>query len=198
MTRLILASASRSRAQILRNAGVAFEVIPAHVDEDEIKTAMLAANTPHRVVADALAELKAVRVSSAHPGKLVIGADQVLSFAGELVSKCATMAEGRDLLCRLRGRSHELLSAAVIAKDGVPIWRHTERSRLTMFPVSDAFIDAYLEKKGTDILSGVGCYRLEDEGAQFFSHIAGDYFAILGLPLIQLLSALREQGVIPK
>jgi septum formation protein len=198
MTRVILASASQSRASILRNAGVMFETIPAHVDEDGIKDAMLAANTPHRVIADALAELKAVQVSSSHPGALVVGADQVLSFAGELVSKCATMAAARDLLCRLRGRGHELLSAAVIARDGRPIWRHTERSRLTMFPVSDAFIDAYLENKGTDILSGVGCYRLEDEGAQFFSHIAGDYFAILGLPLIQLLSALREQGVIPK
>jgi len=198
MTRVILASASQSRANILRNAGIAFDVMPARVDEDDVKNSMLAANTPHWVIADALAEVKALQISRRHPDALVIGADQVLSFAGELVSKCATMQEARDLLCRLRGRGHELLSAAVIAKDGRPIWRHTERSKLTMFPVSDGFIDAYLIKKGEDILSGVGCYRLEDEGAQFFSHVAGDYFAILGLPLIQLLSALREQGVIAK
>jgi septum formation protein len=198
MTRIVLASASDSRARLLRNAGVAFEVAPARVDEEAVKESMLAANQPHRVIADALAELKAVRVSAANPGALVIGADQVLSFAGGLVSKCATMEEAHALLSRMRGKSHELFSAAVMAKDGAPIWRHTERAKMTMFPVTDAFIAGYLARKGEAILSGVGCYRLEDEGAQFFSHIAGDYFGILGLPLIQLLSALREQGVIGK
>jgi septum formation protein len=198
MTQVILASASESRANILKNAGIAFDILPARVDEDAVKEAMLATNQPHRVIADALAELKAVRVSTLNPGALVIGADQILSFAGELMSKCATMDDARLLLRRLRGRSHELYSAAVMAKDGTPVWRHIERSRLTMYPVSDAFIEDYLAKKGEDLLGGVGCYRLEDEGAQFFSHVAGDYFAILGLPLIQLLSALREQGVIPR
>ncbi|HEY2032263.1 MAG TPA: Maf family protein [Rhizomicrobium sp.] len=198
MTRLILASASGSRANMLRNAGISFDVVPALVDEEAIKDSMLAANQPHRVIADALAELKAVRVSSSNPGALVIGADQVLSFAGELVSKCATMEEARALLSKLRGKNHDLFSAAVLAKDGAPIWRHVERNRMTMYPVSDGFIDNYLALKGENLLSGVGCYRLEDEGAQFFSNIDGDYFAILGLPLIPLLSALREQGVIPK
>lgn len=198
MTQVILASASESRANILKNAGVPFDIMPARVDEDAIKDSMLATNQPHRVIADALAELKAIRISAANPGALVIGADQVLSFAGELVSKCATLDEARTLLRRLRGRSHELYSAAVMAKGGLPIWRHVERARLTMFPVSDEFIENHLVRKGEDVLSGVGCYRLEDDGAQFFSHVAGDYFAILGLPLIQLLSALREQGVIPK
>ena len=198
MTRVILASASESRAKILHGAGIAFDVVAAHVDEEAIKESMLAANHPHRLVAEALAELKAVRISSRHPGALVIGADQVLSFAGELVSKCGTMDEARALLSRLRGKSHDLFSAAVITKDGAPVWRHIERNRMTMYPVSDAFIDDYLAVKGENLLSGVGCYRLEDEGAQFFSHIDGDYFAILGLPLIPLLSALREQGVIGK
>lgn len=198
MTRVILASASKSRANILRNAGIAFDVAPAQVDEDTIKESMLAANQPHRAIAEALAELKAVRISSRHPGVLVIGADQVLSFAGELVSKCATIDEARTLLSRLRGKTHDLFSAAVMTKDGAPVWRHVERNRMTMYPVSDAFIDNYLAHKGETLLSGVGCYRLEDEGAQFFSHIDGDYFAILGLPLIPLLSALREQGVIPR
>jgi septum formation protein len=195
---MILASASQSRATVLKSAGIEFDVIPARVDEDAVKDSMLATNQPHRVIADALAELKAVRVSAANPGVLVIGADQVLSFAGELVSKCATMDEARALLLRLRGRTHELYSAAVMAKDGAPVWRHVERARLTMYPVSDRFIEDYLARKGESLLSGVGCYRLEDDGAQLFSHVAGDYFAILGLPLIQLLSALREQGVIAK
>jgi septum formation protein len=198
MSRVILASASESRASLLRGAGVAIEMVPARVDEDAIKQSMLAANQPHRVIADALAELKAVRISSAHPGAWVIGADQVLSFAGELISKCGTMDEARALLARLRGTSHKLFSAVVVAKDGVAIWRHTERAKLTMFPVSDAFIDAYLDRHGESLLFGVGCYRLEDDGAQFFSHVMGDYFGILGLPLIPLLSCLREQGVIPK
>lgn len=198
MSRVILASASESRANILRGAGVAFDVMPAHVDEEAVKESMLAANQPHRVIADALAELKTIRVSSRNPGALVIGADQVLSFGGALVSKCATMQEARALLFRLRGKTHDLFSAAVMAKDGRPIWRHIERNKMTMYPVSDAFIDDYLARKGESLLSGVGCYRLEDEGAQFFSHITGDYFAILGLPLVPLLSALREQGVIAK
>ena len=198
MTRLILASASQSRANILKGAGIMFDVVPARVDEETVKESMLSTNQPHRVIADALAELKAVRVSAANPGALVIGADQVLSFAGELVSKCETMEQARMLLQRLRGRSHELYSAAVMAKDGAAIWRHVERNKMTMHPVSDGFIDGYLAKKGESLLSGVGCYRMEDEGAQFFSHVAGDYFAILGLPLVPLLSALREQGVIAK
>lgn len=198
MTRLILASMSQSRAKILHGAGVKFDVVPARVDEDAVKDSMLASNQPHRVIADALAELKALRVASANPDSFVIGADQVLSFDGTLVSKCETMAQARELLGRLRGRSHDLYSAIVLAKDGRVLWRHVERCRMTMYPVSDAFIDAYLARKGERILAGVGCYRLEDDGAQFFSHAAADYFAVLGLPLIPLLSALREQGVIAR
>lgn len=196
--RLILASMSQSRARILLAAGMKFETMPAHVDEESAKQSMLAANQPHRVIADALAESKALRISGSHPDAFTIGADQVLSFAGELVSKCATLEEARTLLMRLRGRGHDLYSAAVLARGGQPVWRHVERSHMTMYPVSDAFIDDYLARQGEGILSSVGCYRLEDDGAQFFSHIAGDYFAILGLPLIPLLSALREQGLIGK
>lgn len=198
MTRLILASMSQSRAKILHGAGVKFDVMPARADEDAVKDSMLASNQPHRVIADALAELKARRISAANPGAFVIGADQVLSFDGTLISKCETMAEARELLGRLRGRSHDLYSAAALMKDGAVVWRHVERCRMTMYPVSDAFIDSYLERKGESILAGVGCYRLEDDGAQLFSHVAADYFAVLGLPLIPLLSALREQGVIAR
>jgi septum formation protein len=198
MSGLILASGSESRAKILRNAGVDFDVIPAHVDEDAVKDSMLAAKQTHRAVADALAELKAQRVSSQHPRDFVIGADLVLSFDGALLSKCETMAEARVLLSRLRGKSHELYSAVVLAKGGSPIWRHVARATLTMHDFSNAVLDRHLELGGESLLSGVGCYRLEDSGAQLFARVDGDYFAILGLPLIPLLSALREQGVIPR
>jgi septum formation protein len=195
---LILASGSESRAALLRNAGVDFIAIPAHVDEDAVKDSMLAAKQSHRAVADALAELKAQRVSSRHPQDFVIGADQVLSFNGWLVSKCETMAAARNLLSELRGRSHELYSAVVLAKGGSVIWRHVEKATLTMLDFSDAVLDRHLEAGGESLLSGVGCYRLEDNGAQLFAKVDGDYFAILGLPLIPLLSALREHCVIPK
>ncbi len=193
---IILASASPARAKVLRGAGVEFEVVPAHVDEDSIKQSLLAEKAPPRDVADALAELKAVRVSSRYPGALVLGADQVLQFGGELVSKCESLAEARALLARLRGGKHELLSALVLAKDGAPIWRHVGKAILTMRNFSDGFLDDYLAREGEGLLSGVGCYRLEGRGAQLFSAIDGDYFTILGLPLVPLLSALREQAVI--
>jgi septum formation protein len=198
MTRLILASASESRAKILRDAGVDFTAIPAHVDEDAVKDSMLAAKHSHRAVADALAELKAQRVSSSHPQDFVIGADLVLSFEGALVSKCETMAQARALLSRLRGKTHELYSATVLAKGGSPVWRHVAKATMTMHDFSDAVLDRHLEAGGESLLGGVGCYRLEDSGAQLFARVDGDYFAILGLALIPLLSALREQGVIPR
>jgi septum formation protein len=198
MTRVILASTSASRAKILRNAGVAFDVVPAHVDEDAVKDSMRAAKQPHRAVADALAELKAQRVSSQHPQDFVIGADQVLSMNGWLVSKSETMQDARNLLTGLRGKTHELYSAVVLAKGGSPIWRHVAKASMTMHNFSDDFLGRYLETGGEDLLSGVGCYQLENIGAQLFAHIDGDYFAILGLPLLPLLSALREQGVLPK
>jgi septum formation protein len=198
MTHLILASGSESRAKILRDAGVDFDVIPAHVDEDAVKDSMRAAKQPHRAVADALAELKAQRVSSQHPQDFVIGADQVLSVNGWLVSKCETLRDARNLLTELRGKTHELYSAVVLAKGGSPVWRHVAKASMTMHNFSDDFLDHYLEEGGENLLSGVGCYQLESIGAQLFSKVDGDYFAILGLPLIPLLSALREQGVIPR
>jgi septum formation protein len=198
MTGLILASGSESRARMLRDAGVDFTVLPAHVDEDAVKDSMLAAKQSHRAVADALAELKAQRVSSQHPQDFVIGADMVLSFNGWLVSKCETMVQARNMLAELRGKSHELYSAVVLAKGGAAIWRHVAKATMTMHDFSDAVLDRYLEMGGESLLGSVGCYRLEDNGAQLFAQVDGDYFAILGLPLIPLLSALREQGVIPQ
>jgi len=197
MNNLILASASQSRAKVLQNVGVEFTVIAAHVDEEAVKDSMRAAKQGHRAVADALAELKAMRVSSQYPHDFVIGADQVLSFDGWIVSKCETVRDARNLLSELRGKMHELYSAVVLAKGGSPLWRHVEKSTLTMRDFSDEFLDHYLQTGGESLLSGVGCYRLEEDGAQLFAQVDGDYFSILGLPLIPLLSALREQGVIP-
>lgn len=195
---MILASASQTRAKLLEDAGVAFAVVPARVDEDALKQSFLAEKASHHDIADALAELKALRVSASHPGELVLGADQVLNFEGALVSKCESLIEARQLLMRLRGKSHDLISAMVLAKNGAPIWRHVEKATLTMRDFSDGFLDDYLAREGEALLSGVGCYRLEGRGAQLFSRVTGDHSTILGLPLIPLLSALREQGVIAK
>jgi septum formation protein len=197
MTPLILASGSAVRARLLASAGIVFDVVPARVDEDAVKEALLAQNIPMRGIADALAELKAVRVSSSHPGAIVLGADQVLVFEKELVSKFSNISQARTLLSKLRGRTHELIGAAVLAKDGVPIWRYVDNSTLTMRALSDKFLDDYLAQVGEAMLGSVGCYHLEGMGAQLFAHIAGDYFSILGLPLLPVLAALRDQGVIP-
>lgn len=192
----VLASGSESRARILKQAGVPFQVQPAQVDEDTVKDALLAEGAGHAAVADALAELKAIRVSASQPDALVLGADQVGSFEGALLSKCESMSAARTLLRRLRGKTHELISALVLAKSGAPVWRHTARSRLVMRAFSDAFLEEYLAREGEVLLKGVGCYRVEGLGAQLFEKVDGDYFSIQGLPLLPLLAALRTQGVI--
>jgi nucleoside triphosphate pyrophosphatase len=191
---VILASSSPTRAKLLQNAGVSFESVAPHVDEDAVKQSLRGA----RIIADALAELKAVRVSQSHPGVLVIGSDLVLDFEGKIVSKSETLADARALLAKLRGRKHQLVCAVVLARAGRPIWRHVETASLWMNDFSDAFLDAYLESEGETLLGGVGCYRIEARGIQLFARIEGDYFSILGLPLVPLLRALREQGALPK
>lgn len=196
MSLLVLASASAVRARLLREAGLDFSVRPAHVDEEAVKDSLLAEGAPPRNTADALAELKAVRVSQSAPEAFVIGADQVLVFEGKLVSKCETLEEARLLLQNLRGKSHELVSATVLAKGGSPIWRHVETARLRVRPFSDAFLEDYLSTEGERILSSVGCYQLEGKGIQLFECIDGDYFTVLGLPLLPLLTALREHGMV--
>ncbi len=196
--RLILASASTSRARMLKDAGVAFTINPAQVDEDAVKESLLGEGVDVAGVADALAELKALRVSASVPDALVLGADQVLSFEGELISKVADMAAAKTLLLRLSGKRHELISAAVLARNGAALWRHTGRVRLAMRPLSAAFLDNYLAREGNDLLKGVGCYRLEGLGAQLFERVEGDYFSVLGLPLLPLLAQLRELGVLAK
>lgn len=195
---LILASASTSRAQMLTNAGVPFAIQPAHVDEDAVKQSLLAEGASPADVADALAELKALRISSSTGDAVVLGADQVLNFDGELISKVPDMVAAKALLQRLAGRRHELISAAVLARNGAAIWRNTGRVRLTMRPLSDTFLDGYLASEGEALLKGVGCYRLEGLGAQLFERIEGDYFCVLGLPLLPLLAQLRELDMLAK
>lgn len=196
MTALILASASPARLAMLTAAGVVAEAIPARIDEGAVKQAMLAEGAPLRDIADKLAELKALRLSARHPGRLVLGADQVLVSGGRLFDKPADLAEALSHLRVLRGASHQLLSAAVVALDGAPVWRHVGAARLTMRPFTDAFLDDYLARIGDLALTSVGCYHLEGLGAQLFSRVEGDYFTILGLPLLELLGFLRARGAL--
>jgi septum formation protein len=193
---VVLASASPVRAELLRRAGVEIAVDPARVDEVAVKASLLAEGAPPRDVADKLAEMKAVRVARRHDTALVIGADQVLVHGGEILDKPASMEEARAHLIRLRGQQHELLSAAVIVAQGAPVWRQIGKARLTMRPFSDAFLDRYLDQAGERALTSVGAYQLEDLGAQLFARVDGDYFTVLGLPLLEILGFLRARGIL--
>ena len=194
-TQIILASKSAARRAVLTGAGVPFEVSVAGVDEDAVKNAMLAEGASPRDVADALAELKAIKVSRSKPG-FVIGSDQTLEFEGKLYDKAETVDGAAERLRTMRGKPHKLHSAVVVAKDGAPIWREIVSATLTMRDFSDEFLASYLELEGQEALGSVGCYRLEGPGAQLFSKIEGDYFAILGLPLMGLLDLFRRHGVL--
>jgi len=194
--KLILASASESRARILQAAAVPFEAVPAAIDETAIKTEFLSRGDEPGSIAAQLAEAKALQISRAHAGTLVLGADQVLLFEGELVSKCENMAAARQLLARLRGKKHSLITALALAEEGRIVWSHVDTATLRMRTFGDGFLESYLSREGERLLAGVGCYRLEGMGAQLFETVEGDYFSILGLPLLPLLAELRRKGVI--
>lgn len=193
---LILASASASRAAMLRQAGLDFDIRPARVDEEEIKLSLKSDGVSLRDTATALAELKAHRISSAEPQDFIIAADSMVACDGRWYDKPTDMSEARAHLQSLRGKTHELVSAAALARGGSVIWRHAESARLTMRDFSDDFLDAYLAQAGEAVLSCVGCYQLEGLGVQLFSRIQGDFFTILGLPLLPLLDILRENKVL--
>jgi septum formation protein len=195
---LILASRSAARAELLERARVPFEVVAAAVDEQAVRDGMLAEGAPARDIADALAELKARRVASRHPERLVLGADQVLVADGIIHEKPADRAAARAQLASLRGRPHQLLSAAVVFEDGRPVWRHIGRADLVMRPFSDSFLESYLGREGDAVLESVGSYRIEDGGAQLFARISGDIYTIMGLPLLELLDFLRTREVIAR
>lgn len=194
---LVLASASASRRKLLEAAGLAFDVVAPSVDEEAAKASLRQAGARPRDQVDALAELKALSVSARRAG-YVIGADQMLAVEGRTLDKAKDMAEARKHLLMLRGKTHELVNAAVVAREGQVIWRHIEIPRLKMRIFSDDFADAYLAQAGEAILSSVGAYQLEGLGAQLFERVEGDYFAVLGLPLLPLLAFLREHGIVPR
>jgi septum formation protein len=169
---------------------------PADIDEATIKDAFVDTEADAERVAATLAEAKAVAVSTGFPGALVIGADQILECGGVLYDKPESEAGARRQLQSLGGRDHRLVSAVCVARDGAALWRHDEEARLTMRDLSDAFIADYLSRAGPAVLGAVGSYHLEGLGVHLFSHIDGDYFTILGLPLLPLLAFLRQHGVV--
>ena len=192
---IILASGSMSRRGLLAAAGVVADSVKPLVDEDAAKAAMRQDGISVRDQAMALAELKAGKVSATRPG-LVIGGDQMLSLDNHPFDKPKSLDEARTHLQSLSGRTHILETAIVVCENGAPVWRHLARPRLTMRPLSDAFIDSYIDRVGEPLLSTVGAYQLEGLGAQLFTEIEGDYFSILGLPLLPLLDYFRVRGAL--
>jgi len=193
---LILASSSSSRRTMLEAAGVPFTVVAPDVDEELMKDVLAGSGADAGVVADALAEAKAIAVSERHKHTLVLAADQVLRCGERIFSKALDETEAAATLRALRGAEHELISAAVIARDGAPLWRRSESAWLRMRDFSDQFLQEYLTAELPDILGSVGCYRIEGRGAQLFSEVKGDQFCIRGLPLIPVLDALRHFGAL--
>ena len=198
MTMLLLASQSESRRRLLAHAGVPFEIIRAGVDEEAAKDALDGEGVGPRAMADALAELKAVRPSMRSGEALVLGCDQTLETDdGARIDKVETREEAAALLACLAGRAHKLHCAAVIALNGAPVWRHIETVTLHMRPFSPVFIDHYLDLDWENCRWCVGCYRIEGPGAQLFARVTGSLFAVQGLPLFPLLDYLRARSILP-
>jgi len=195
--KVVLASASEARARLLRNAGVPFSTVPADLDETTLLSEARAAGRPPAQAALLLAEAKALSVATRYPDALVIGADQLMVSGERWLEKPGSIAVAREMLRSLRGRRHQLLSGVVVVVAGVARWRHVDVAEMSMRQFSDAFLDRYLEEAGTSIVSVVGACRLEGVGAQLLDDVAGDFFTVLGLPLLPLLGCLREHGVLP-
>ncbi len=197
MTRpLLLASASTIRLQLLRNAGLTVTAEAARIDEETIRQSLEAEQAKPREIADTLAELKAEKLANRHQTALVLGCDQVLAFQGRVFGKPDTPDAARAQLTALRGQTHHLISALVLYDAARPIWRHISEAKLQMRDVSDAYLDAYLARNWASAQHSVGAYKLEEEGVRLFSSIQGDYFTILGLPLLPLLDYLGARGFI--
>jgi septum formation protein len=197
---LILASGSATRARLLREAGVTIEIVTPAVDEDEVKLSYKAAGASVEDTALALAELKAASVARRLPaegGVFVLGADQMLDCGGHWFDKPLDRAGARAQLLALRGHKHHLVSAAILFLNGQRIWHQIDRAELTMRDFSDLFLEQYLDNAGDAVFGSVGGYHLEGLGAQLFSRVRGDFFTILGLPLLPVLAILREHGMVP-
>lgn len=194
--KIILASGSAIRADILRNVGVPFDVIKPHVDEDEIKQRAYDEGLGLEATAMALAEAKCLAVAS-KTNDIIIGSDQILEFNGQPFDKPKTMDEAGARLANMAGKKHTLINAVAVANEGKIRWRHIDRPTLHMRQISDVEINEYLESAGPEILSSVGAYQVENFGARLFDKIDGDFYAVLGLSLYPLLAYLRKEGAIP-
>jgi septum formation protein len=195
---LILASGSKTRARMLRSAGVPIEIAVANIDEAELMASLNASGATASHVAEVLAEMKAQRVAPRFPGRFVLGCDQMLECDGQWLDKPGDRDHAREQLKMLRGQSHSLITCAVLVRDGTRIWHHVDRAELSMRDFSDAFLEQYLDQAGENILRSVGAYQLEGLGAQLFERVRGDFFTILGLPLLPVLAILREHEVVPR
>lgn len=196
MPDLILASASTVRRRILVAAGVDVDVRPVAVDEEGLRAALMQEGATPRDMADALAEAKAMRCAGRNPAALVLGCDQILEYQRQAWGKPKSRDEAHQQLTTLRGQTHTLWSAAVLCRDGAPIWRHIGEARLTMRSFTDSYLVQYLDRNWPLVSDSVGGYRIEDEGIRLFSAIAGDHFTVLGLPLMPLLLYLSDRGAI--
>ena len=196
MTPLILASASATRLALLRHARVAVTAVPARIDEDAVTASLTAEGASPRDVADALAEMKARKVSARHPEAMVLGCDQVLDLDGQVLAKPATRDQARADLDRMRGRGHALHAAVVLCQAGTPQWRHVATARMSMRTFSDGFRDGYIARNWDAMRHSAGGYLVEGEGIRLFDAIDGDWFTVLGLPLLPLLHYLETRGVL--
>ncbi len=196
MAVLILASGSSIRADLLRRCNVPIDVIPARIDEDLIKQSMLEAEAKPRDIADALAEAKARKIAGKYPENLVLGCDQVLAFENSLLSKPGSKEHAISQLKQMRGKRHDLLSASVIYDESKPVWRHVGHVRLFMRDASNEWLEDYVDRNWLSIRDSVGGYKLEEEGPRLFTRIDGDYFSVLGLPLLEVLSYLTLRGTL--
>lgn len=192
---LVLASGSVIRAEMLKNAGIDFDIVPARVNEAKIRDVMLAKDSAVHDIVESLADAKAREVAGSRSNDLVLGADQILVCEGRLFEKPTNMSTVVEQLRFLRGKTHELLSAVVIYEGTVPVWRTLGRAKLTMRDFSDEFLAEYVVSEGDGLLTTVGAYKLEGAGVQLFAHVEGDYFSVLGLPLLEVLGYLRSRNI---
>lgn len=194
---LILASTSQIRQQLLTAAGVPFTAQSAQIDEDMIRRSLQAEQARPRDMADTLAEMKARKIAEKRPDCMVLGCDQILELDGEVMAKPESPEDARDQLRKLRGQRHKLWSAAVIYHNAKPVWRFMGEARLVMRPLSDTYLNDYVDRNWHSIRHSVGCYKLEEEGVRLFSAVEGDSFTVMGLPLLPVLGYLGDRGLIP-